>query len=127
MVRAVNAPRARDYLCSILDVVIPWSGGSLVALRAYLDASERGGGTFCVAALAFGEARAKRATRRWEGLWGQTRCHMTDLHTRPKDGPFGDWTGKQAGQRLKDSVEIINQHLSFGVAVSCDVADLTGC
>jgi hypothetical protein len=101
---------------------MPLPGALAAVLLAYLDASKREAGTFSVAAVAFGEDRAKKATRRWVELWGETRCHMTDLNAR--GGKFAHWAPEQAGAQLKESIKIINRYLSFGVAVSCDVADV---
>jgi hypothetical protein len=109
-----------DYFCELLDLAMPWPDGVAAVLAAYLDASKRGGGTLCVAALAF--EQAKKATRHWVRLWRDTRCHMTDLNARK--GAFRDWSAEKAGTYLVDSVKIINRFASCGVAVSCDVADV---
>ena len=93
-------------------------------LNAYIDASERDGGTLCVAGLAFGEARGKHAAREWRKLWGEKRCHMTDLHTRKPGKGIGDWTREQADERMRSMIPIIARHRSFAVAVSCNVSEL---
>lgn len=107
---------------------MPWDGDSAVVLSAYLDASKRdygnGGGVLSVAAISYGADRAKKVTKEWIKLWGEKRCHMTDLHTRKKGGEFADWTSEQAGQYLKKSVQIINRNASHAVAVSCDIEEL---
>jgi len=110
-----------DYFCWILDKAMPWSGGRAVVLQAYCDASERGDEIFCVAGFAFDEERAKKATRQWISLWGDTRCHMTDLNARK--GAFKGWTPEQTSKRLEDSVPIINSCRSYGIAVSCNISE----
>jgi hypothetical protein len=110
-----------DYFCWLLDRVKPWSGGYAVVLQAYFDASRRNGGTFCVAGYAFGDDRAKKATRAWQQLWGETRSHMTDMHNLR--GAFKGWDKNQTGRRLQDAVPLINGGASFGVAVSVSMAE----
>ncbi|MFZ5779057.1 MAG: hypothetical protein ACOY4R_02470 [Pseudomonadota bacterium] len=111
-----------DYFCELLDFVMPWPDGTAAVLVAHVDASKRPGGTFCVAIVACGADRAKKAVRRWVDLWGSTPCHMTDLHALRKD--FRNWTSHQAGEHLIRSVKLINRFASYAVAVSCDVADV---
>jgi hypothetical protein len=102
---------------------MPWPEGRAILLTAYLDASARpDSGVLSVAAVAFGADRAKKATRRWVNLWGDKRCHMTELHTRPMES-YG-LTSEQAGDRLKACVPIINDTASFISMVSVDVAEL---
>jgi hypothetical protein len=106
--------RAPDYFCELLDFVMPWAGGQAVLLTAFIDASERDNGIFCVGALAFGSDRAKKATRHWRELWGDTQCHMTDLHTRKVD-PFKQWT--RGIRSLLRQGEAVHPFLSFLVLV----------
>jgi len=113
---------ALDHLCELLELTGLREGGHAIVLNAYLDASERSSGVFCVAGLAYGFDRAKKATREWMRLWGDTPCHMTDLHNRR--GAFRDWTSEAAGDHLKQSVRIMRAHASCMVAVSCDLAEL---
>lgn len=113
-----------DYFCWLLNRVMPWAGGYAVVLEAYFDASKRDGGQFCVAGFAFGEDRAKKATRDWMRLWGDERCHMTDLHTRKPNGRFAGWSDGQAGKRLEACTPIMNSAASFAVAVSCNVDEV---
>lgn len=107
----------------LIDLTVPQSGVAIL-LSAYFDASEREGGVFSVAGFAFGAGRAKKAATRWHRLWGDTLCHMTELHTRPKGSAFEHWTGEKAGARLKDSVTVINRYASYGVAVSCNINEV---
>lgn len=117
---------APDYFCELLDFTMPWNGGVAVVLAAYFDASARESDMLAVAGLAFSGDGAKTATEKWVDLWGDTRCHMTDLHSgrgRPGNPYFG-WSDDEAGQRLKDSVSIINAYASYAVAVSCRISDI---
>lgn len=93
-------------------------------LVAYFDASQARGGTFAVAGFALGVVSAKKADRAWRNLWGDTICHMTDLHSRKRGTAFADWTGAKAGAYLKKSVDIINKYASYGVCISCDVNEV---
>lgn len=116
-----------DYFCELLDFAMPWDGGVAVLLVAYFDASAREkSDMYAVAGLAFDADMAKKATKEWVDLWGDTRCHMTDLHSgRSRPGnPYFGWTDDAAGKRLKDSVSIINSHASYAVAVSCRISDI---
>ena len=99
-------------------------GGAAAVLVAYFDASERDSSSFSVAGVAYGNDRAKKATHAWRGLWGDTVCHMTELHTRKEGGTFADWEPGQAGDYLKDSISIINRYASAAVAVSCNVGEV---
>lgn len=91
-------------------------------LEAYFDASELKGGTLSVAGFAFTRDGAKKATEDWIRLWGDARCHMTDLHNKPQE-TYG-LTSKEAGGRLQRCVEIINEHAIFTVAVSCPMSEV---
>ena len=114
---------AGQFFHDLLDLVVP-DGGAVALLAAYFDASRMDSGVFCVAGFAFGRDRAKKAERAWRALWGNTICHMADLHTRKKGSVFADWTSEQAGRRLKDCVRIINAHASYAVCVSCDLPEI---
>jgi hypothetical protein len=107
----------------LVDLVAP-DGGTIGLLAAYLDASHRESGVFAVGGFAFGHDRAKKACRAWYRLWGDTICHMADLNSRKQGSAFESWTAEQAGQRLKDSVQIINRYASYAVCVSCDRAEI---
>lgn len=115
-----------DYFCWLLDRAMPWEKGLAVVLEAYFDASERGSEMFAVAGLAFDAEAAKRATAAWIDLWGDTGCHMTDLHSgRGRPGnPFFGWDDAKAGDMLKASIQIINDHAAYAVAISCRVSDI---
>ncbi len=91
-------------------------------LRAYSDASNLETGTFCVAAIAFGEDRAKKAERAWRGLMGERIAHITDMHARKK--AFADISASEADTLIRGQVQIIREHASFGVAISCDKPEL---
>lgn len=119
----MSPPRSGgDYFCELLDFAMPWPDGIAAVLIAHVDASRRLGGTFCVAIVAAGADRAKKATRRWIDLWGNTCCHMTDLNARKKD--FRGWTPERAGDHLVESVRVINRFASHVVTASCDIADI---
>jgi len=95
-------------------------------LIAHFDASTRDGGEFCVAGIAFGTKKAVKAVDAWQALWGDQRCHMTELHSRPKGSAFESWTPEQAGVRLVESCEIINRYATYAVAISCELAEIGG-
>jgi hypothetical protein len=114
---------AWQFFSDLLDLVVP-EGGTAALLSAYFDASQLESGVFSVSGFAFGKARAKKACRDWHRLWGETICHMTDLHSRKPKSTFADWTREQAGQRLEDSVRIINKYASYAVCVSCDIPEV---
>lgn len=126
----MNAPRRfavegewwRDF-SDLLDLATQ-ADGDVVLLSAYFDASERDGGVFSVGGFAFGVDRAKKACRQWHRLWGGTQCHMTDLHTRMPGSAFAKWTPEQAGDRLKNSIEIINKYANYGIAISCNMGEI---
>jgi hypothetical protein len=107
----------------LMDLVAP-DGGTIGLLAAYLDASQRESGVFAVGGFAFGHDRAKKASSAWHRLWGDTICHMADLNSRKPGSAFAGWTTEQAGQRLKDSVKIINRYSSYAVCVSCDLTEI---
>jgi hypothetical protein len=121
----VNSQRPLEWQCfhDLLDLVVP-DGGVAALLSAYLDASRMESGVFSVSALAFGIDRAKKACRAWHKLWGNTVCHMTDLHGRKPGSAFECWTGEQAGQYLQHSVRLINKYASYAVCVSCDLEEI---
>jgi hypothetical protein len=114
---------AWQFFCDLLDLVMP-QGGTAALLSAYLDASQMKSGVFSVGGFAFGRDRAKKASRDWHKLWGNTICHMTDLHSRAPGTAFEGWAGDQAGERLKNSVRIINRYASYAVCISCDLLEV---
>lgn len=114
--------RVRDF-DELLDILMPWNGGVAVVLRAFFDASTRKTGTFCVAGLAFDADRAKKAERAWRSLMGERIAHLTDLHAL--HGVFAELTKDQSSELLKGQVKIIREHASFGVAISCDLNEVS--
>ncbi|EWS64935.1 hypothetical protein Y695_01820 [Hydrogenophaga sp. T4] len=118
--------QSRDHLLDVLPFAMPWKKGVAVLLVAYFDASARESDMFSVAGVAFEADKAQAASERWTELWGETRCHMTDLHAgRSRPGnPFTGWSNEKASDYLKRSVEIINDHVSYVVATSCRVGDI---
>lgn len=90
-------------------------------LFAYLDAGTQND-TFSVSALAFGPDRAKKALRQWQRLWGNVRCHMSDLHNRK--GEFASWSREAGAERLKKCIPIMQGFASYGVAVSVNLHEL---
>lgn len=118
--------QSRDHLLDVLPFAMPWEKGVAVLLVAYFDASARESDMFSVAGVAFEADKALAASERWTELWGETRCHMTDLHAgRSRSGnPFTGWSNEKASDYLKRSVEIINDHASYVVATSCRAADI---
>lgn len=88
-------------------------------LRAYFDASERGGGVLAVAGVSFGPDQAKKAAKRWREVFGDRVLHMTDLHARR--GEFAGITAEEAGRLCQAAVGIISRHAHAVVAVSCNV------
>lgn len=115
----MSAPEDFDEL---LEILMPWAGGHAVMLRAFIDASTRESDIFCVAGIAFGADRARKAERAWRSLMGERIAHLTDMHARR--GAFADFTQEQGGETLKQQVAIINRFASFGVAFSCDLAEM---
>src|SRR5690349_5266340 len=116
----MSAPEDFDEL---LEILMPWDGGHAVVLRAYFDASTMPPtGTFCVAGLAYGADSAKKAEREWRALFGSRICHMTDLHGRFRE--FANLADGEGGELLKRAVQIIKGHVSYGVAISLNLADV---
>lgn len=102
----------------VLDAAMPWEDGMVVMLRAYFDASRRQSGVSCVAGVAFGLDRAKKAEREWRSIFGAQGCHMTDLHARK--GAFKGISDAEADRLCRAAVRAINEHASFIAVVSCD-------
>jgi hypothetical protein len=109
----------------LVDLLASPRAGHLALLSAYFDASRMDdSGVFCVGGFAFGPDRAKKAERAWRDLWGDTICRMSDLHSRKPGSAFENWTGPQAGQRLKDCVRILNRYATYAVCVSCNLSEI---
>jgi len=88
-----------------------------MALRACVDAGEQAG-TFCVAVIAFGFDKAKRANREWEEALNGRTFHMTDLHNR--QGDFKGINDVEVDAIMKSVVQIIRKYAQYAVAISCD-------
>jgi hypothetical protein len=87
-------------------------------LSAYIDAGAQGR-ILTVAAVAFGPDRLKKAQKHWRKLWGDTVCHMTDLHSRR--GAFKDWDTERVTAYFEQSIAIIDSCASYCVVKSCDM------
>ncbi len=87
-------------------------------LRSYLDASQRDSGIYCVAAVAFGLDRAKKANREWSAIFGDRPFHMTDLHARRR--AFSGISDQEAGDFCKAAVSIVKKYASLIACISCD-------
>lgn len=104
--------------------------GAIVMLRAYMDASKLNSGVFCVAGVAFGLGRAKKAERAWRELYGNMPDgsprygHMTDLHG--SHGQFADLADnpEERGRLCRESIAIINKYASHIVAISCEAPEV---
>lgn len=96
---AVLKPRAEpeSQFSDLVDLLVMCAGESLVMLSAFCDASDMTdtGGPYAVAAVAFGPDGAKKAENAWARLWGETVCHMSDLHNLR--GDFEGWDGNRRG------------------------------
>lgn len=94
-------------------------------LEAYFDESERTEGTFCVAGYAFAPAQAKKLEKEWTRLLGHRKpFHMTDVVALQQQ--FRDLSRHQANRLIRDAVVLVTSRMSFGVAVSCDLAEIRG-
>jgi len=106
----------------VIEVCFPTDrSGFAVALRAFVDASAQGD-IFCVAGIAFGFGRARKAQSRWRQLFSPRVIHMTDLHSRR--GEFEGITPDEGGQILKDCVSIVNKHMQFFAISSCRISEM---
>lgn len=105
--------------CDVLDAVLCWRGGIVVMLSAYLDASTRTSGIFCVAGLAFGRDSAKKADRAWRTLFGGRICHMADLHAQR--GDFAGCPPTETTRLHRAAIAIVNRYASYKMAVSCNL------
>ena len=113
--------RQADF-AEALDAAMPWADGTIFMLRACFDASERESGVFCVAGVAFGVDRARKADREWSTAFDGRRLHMADLHARK--GDFEGISAEDAGRYCQSAVRIINRYATAVVAVSCDVDEV---
>lgn len=93
-------------------------------LAAYFDESERTSKVFSVAGFAYRRADAKRCGREWVKLFRPYGgCHMTDLALRKRQ--FKGISAAEAGRLIQGAIEIINRRACFGVAVSCNVVEMS--
>ena len=92
--------------------------------QAFFDESEREGGTFVVAGLAFGSDAANQCAQEWKAIFGAYGgCHMRELSHRT--GRFKGVSSSETGELLRKGVASINEHASFLVAVSCNVHEMS--
>lgn len=94
----------------------------VVMLAAYFDASARQSGVFSVAGVAFGIDRAKKAEREWRSIFGDRRCHMTDLHARKRE--FLGVSDKGADQLCRAAIRTIATYATIVISVSCDIDEV---
>jgi hypothetical protein len=124
----MNTPRKPagvndSFFINLLDTLLPGKYGVLVVLHAYFDASERKSGIFCVAGIAFAKQQVKKFDREWWKLFGEYGgCHMKELAHRT--GRFKGIDKAETDRLMKAAIKIINQRISFGVAISCDLSEL---
>ena len=109
-----------EFFLTLLDF-LP-SKEAVVVLHAYLDESERTSGTFCVAGYAFVPKQARKFIKEWSALFGAAGCHMVELLAR--QGRFKGISEAERDRLLCEAVKIIKKRISFGVAVSCNVAEV---
>jgi len=98
--------------------------GPVALLEAYFDESERAGGVFCVAGYAFAPPQARKFVKEWARLFDGYvgGFHMVDfVHRR---GAFKGLAVTEQGPLLREAVKIINRRMAFGVAVSCNLAEV---
>jgi len=63
----------------VIESLFPIDGSGLIAvIRCGVDASNRDGGIFTVAAVAYEMGKAKKANKKWEKALGGKTFHMTD-------------------------------------------------
>ena len=107
----------------LVDASIPWDDGTVAMLKAYFDASSRTeSGVFCVAGVAFGVDRAKKVERQLKKVFGQRRCHMTDLHARR--GDFAGIDDSEADRLCRGAVGAIKGLATAVAVVSCDIEEV---
>ena len=94
-----------------------------MVLKAYFDASHRERKTFCLAGYAFTKGQVRKFDKEWWELFGEYGgCHMTDLTNQRK---AFEGIGQKKGDRLIiEAVKIIKRRISYGVVMSCDLAEL---
>ena len=98
----------------------------MTLLEAYLDESERPDGSFCVAGYAFTSEQLKRFNREWSDLTGGRVFHTKDVIGRRK--AFKYLVDNEESNRLiREAVGVIDRHITFGVAWSCDINEFRAC
>jgi hypothetical protein len=106
-----------------IDATFPWEDGKVVMLKSYFDASSRSDtGVFCVAGVAFGIDRAKKFEREMRSLFGQRRCHMTDMSARK--GEFEGVPPEQTDRLCRAAISAIVGNATAIAVVSCDVSEV---
>lgn len=92
-------------------------------LRCSIDASNRDGGIFTVAAVTYGLDAAKKANRHWPHAALKGRAfHMTDLNAR--QGEFRGITDSEMLEIMTGAVGTACNYSSSVVAVSCDAREV---
>src|SRR5688500_4824697 len=114
MSACLSLPVVHEPLASLFPLDL---AGNVVALRACIDAGAQQG-VFCVAAVAFGYDRARKANNKWSRLMKGRTFHMTDLNAR--QGEFEGIQNHEVHEIMVGAVEIVREYASFMVAVSCD-------
>lgn len=109
----------RGYFDSLVQT---FKTGLMAILETYLDETERSGGVFSVAGYAFAPPQAKKFAKEWRALFGGRICHMTDLVA--KRGEFKGIGDSERDRLIQAAVKVINKRIAFGVAVSCNVAEV---
>lgn len=94
-----------------------------MVLKAYFDASHRERKTFCLAGYAFTKGQVKKFDKEWWALFAKYGgCHMTDLAN--KQEAFEGISKEEANRLVIEAVKIIKRRVSYGVVISCDLAEL---
>ena len=92
-------------------------------LEAYFDESERPSGVFCIAGYTFAPEQAKKFKKEWTRLFEKTGgFHMVDMAHRRE--AFKDISRDECNRMLKEAVSIVNDRVTAGVAVSCNVNEV---
>lgn len=108
---------------SLIEAALPEKGGLATVLTAYFDESERERGVFAVAGFAYAPPQAKRCRLEWEKVFRKYGgCHMTDLALA--QGVFKGISLKESARLIREAIAIINERASFGVAISCHLAEI---
>jgi hypothetical protein len=107
-----------EFFNALLDAVCT-PDGLVVFLHAYFDASERPGGTYCVAGYAFTPQQAKNFVKDWRKMLGPyPYFRMADLWAR--QGVFKGISKPERDRMIKRAVAIIRERSSVSAIVLCD-------